>query len=63
MIIKTNFGIKYDMFTIWRQSGVLKRRDNFSQLIISNTFSTGHLGQFNPISYKIVVEDSENYSF
>ena len=26
-------------------------------------FTTGHLGQFNPISYKIVVEDSENYSF
>lgn len=32
-------------------------------LLYEILFITGHLGQFNPISYKIVVEDSENYSF
>ena len=63
IIVKTGFGSKYDMFIIWRQSRVWEKEITSLNLLYAIFFTTGHLGQFNPISYKIVVEDSENYSF
>ena len=43
--------------------GYEKEEITYLNLLYAILFTTGHLGQFNPISYKIVVEDSENYSF